>query len=87
MFLFTYYYRKSSPLAKKERVKESRVWDHSGTSKDMQALDFSESKDEGSKSEVKKDVSICLFCCQSLLILWYFFDSKISHRQGVIGMV
>ena len=50
-------FRKSSPLAKKERIKEGRIWDNSGTSKDMQALDFSEAKEEGSKSDARKDVS------------------------------
>jgi len=49
---------KSSPLAKKERIKEGRVWGNSGTSKDMQALDFSETKEEGSNNDARKDAGL-----------------------------
>ena len=50
---------KYSPSVKKDRKKEDRKWDNSGTSKDMHALDFSEAKnEENDKSDAGKNVSL-----------------------------
>ncbi|XP_065056617.1 signal recognition particle receptor subunit alpha-like [Rhopilema esculentum] len=42
---------KASGPAKKEKKKEGRIWDNGGTTKDMEALDFSKSEIEEGKRE------------------------------------
>ncbi len=46
--------RKYSPSAKKDKKKEARIWDHSGTSKDLSTLDFS-SQSSADASDPKND--------------------------------
>ena len=50
-------YRTMSPLAKKSKKKEPTIVDKNGTVKDMEYLDFSESKnDDSDKNDAGKSV-------------------------------